>query len=203
MSRIGKLPIEVPNGTTVSVEGQTIKAKGSKGELSLVLSELITPKLENNELTVSPREDLVQAANDRIEAEKARGRRLPTFAEALDSKARTQWGTARARAANMVEGVSNGYSKTLELVGVGYRAQMQGTDLKLALGFSHDVIFKAPDGIKLEAPKPTEIIVSGADKQSVGQVAAELREFRPPEPYKGKGVRYADEHIVRKEGKKK
>ena len=134
MSRIGKLPIEVPNGTTVSVEGQTIKAKGSKGELSLVLSELITPKLENNELTVSPREDLVQAANDRIEAEKARGRRLPTFAEALDSKARTQWGTARARAANMVEGVSNGYSKTLELVGVGYRAQMQGTDLKLALG---------------------------------------------------------------------
>ena len=159
MSRIGKLPIEVPNGTTVSVEGQTIKAKGSKGELSLVLSELITPKLENNELTVSPREDLVQAANDRIEAEKARGRRLPTFAEALDSKARTQWGTARARAANMVEGVSNGYSKTLELVGVGYRAQMQGADLKLALGFSHDVIFKAPDGIKLEAPKPTEIIV--------------------------------------------
>ena len=145
----------------------------------------------------------MKAANDRIEAEKARGRRLPTFAEALDSKARTQWGTARARAANMVEGVSNGYSKTLELVGVGYRAQMQGNDLKLALGFSHDVIFKAPDGIKLEAPKPTEIIISGADKQSVGQVAAELREFRPPEPYKGKGIRYQGEYVRRKEGKKK
>ena len=203
MSRIGKLPIEVPNGTTVSVEGQTIKAKGSKGELSLVLSELITPKLENNELTVTPREDLVKAANDRIEAEKARGRRLPTFAEALDSKARTQWGTARARAANMVEGVSNGYSKTLELVGVGYRAQMQGNDLKLALGFSHDVIFKAPDGTKIETPKPTEIIVSGADKQAVGQAAAEIRQFRKPEPFKGKGVRYAGEYVRRKEGKKK
>lgn len=203
MSRIGKLPIAVPNGTTVSVEGQTIKAKGAKGELSVVLSELITPKLEDNELSVWPREDLVKAANERIEAEKARGRRLPTFAEALDSKARTQWGTARARVANIVEGVSNGYSKTLELVGVGYRAQMQGNDLKLALGFSHDVIFKAPDGIKLEAPKPTEVIVSGADKQAVGQVAAELREFRPPEPYKGKGIRYQGEYVRRKEGKKK
>lgn len=203
MSRIGKLPIEVPNGTTVTVDGQPITAKGSKGEMSLVLSELITPKFENNELSVMPREDLVKAANERIEAEKARGRRLPTFAEALDARARTQWGTARARAANIVEGVSNGYSKTLELVGVGYRAQMQGNDLKLALGFSHDVIFKAPDGIKLEAPKPTEVIVSGADKQAVGQTAAKIREFRPPEPYKGKGIRYQGEYVRRKEGKKK
>ncbi len=203
MSRIGKLPIAVPNGTTVTVEGQTIKAKGSKGEMSLVLSELITPKLEDNELTVMPREDLVKAARARIKLEEERGRRLPTFAEALDPKARTQWGTSRARASNMIEGVTNGYSKTLELVGVGYRAQMQGNDLKLALGLSHDVIYKAPDGIKLEAPKPTEVIVSGADKQTVGQVAAEIREFRPPEPYKGKGIRYQGEYVRRKEGKKK
>lgn len=203
MSRIGKLPIPVPSGTTVTVDGQTVKAKGSKGELSLVLSELVTPSLEDNELTIRPREDLEKAANERIEAEKARGRRLPTFAEALDARARTQWGTARSRAANMVEGVTNGFSKTLELVGVGYRAQMQGSDLKLSLGFSHDVIYKAPEGIKLEAPKPTEVIVSGADKQAVGQVAAEIREFRPPEPYKGKGIRYQGEYVRRKEGKKK
>ena len=203
MSRIGKLPIEIPAGTTVTVEGQTIKAKGPKGELSLTIAEVITPKLEGNELTVTPRDDMMKAANDRIEAEKARGKRPPTLAQALDPVARTQWGTARSRAANMIEGVSKGYEKTLELVGVGYRAQMQGNDLKLALGLSHDVIYKAPDGIKLEAPKPTEVIVSGADKQTVGQVAAEIREFRPPEPYKGKGIRYQGEYVRRKEGKKK
>ena len=203
MSRIGKLPIPVPSGTTVSVDGQTVKAKGSKGELSLTLSDLITPKLENNELLIAPRDDLMTAANNKIEAEKARGRRLPTFAEALDSRARTQWGTSRARVANLVEGVTNGYTKTLELVGVGYRAQMQGKDLKLALGLSHDVIYKAPDGITLAAPKPTEIIITGADKQTVGQVAAEIREYRPPEPYKGKGIRYQGEYVRRKEGKKK
>lgn len=203
MSRIGKLAISVPAGASVTVTGQTIKAKGPKGELELVLPEVITPKLENNELTVAPRADLLQAANDTIEAAKARGKRPPTLAQSLSPDARTQWGTARARASNMVEGVTKGYSKTLELVGVGYRAQMQGVDLKLALGYSHDVVYKAPQGIKIEAPKPTEIVISGADKQTVGQVAAEIKKFRPPEPYKGKGIRLQGEYVRRKEGKKK
>ena len=203
MSRIGKLAIPVPKGTTVSVEGQTIKAKGAKGEMSMTLSELITPTLEGDALSVLPRKDLVDAANAKIAQEKERGRRLPTFAEALNADARTQWGTARARVAKMVNGVSEGFTKTLELVGVGYRAQMQGADLKLALGFSHDVIYKAPEGITLSSSKPTEVIVHGADKQSVGQVAAEIRKYRPPEPYKGKGIRYSDEYVRRKEGKKK
>lgn len=203
MSRIGKLAISVPAGATVTVTGQMIKAKGPKGELELVLPEVITPKLENNELTVAPREDLLKAANDTIEAATAKGKRPPTLAQSLTQEARTQWGTARARAFNIVEGVTNGYSKTLELVGVGYRAQMQGNDLKLALGYSHDVIYKAPPGIKLEAPKPTEIIISGADKQTVGQVAAEIKKYRPPEPYKGKGIRLQGEYVRRKEGKKK
>lgn len=203
MSRIGKLAIPVPAGATVTVAGQTIKAKGPKGELELVLPEVITPKLDNNELSVNPRADLLKAANDEIEAAKAKGKRAPTLAESLDANARTQWGTARARAFNLVEGVTKGYSKTLELVGVGYRAQMQGNDLKLALGYSHDVIYKAPKGIKLESPKPTEIIISGADKQVVGQVAAEIKKFRPPEPYKGKGIRLQGEYVRRKEGKKK
>lgn len=203
MSRIGKLAIPVPAGTTVTVSGQTIKVKGPKGELELAVPEVITPKLDGSELSVMPRADLTKAANDAIEAAKSKGKRPPTFAQSLSPDARTQWGTVRARAANMVEGVTKGYSKTLELVGVGYRAQMQGTDLKLALGYSHDVIYKAPKGIKLEAPKPTEIIVSGADKQAVGQVAAEIKKFRPPEPYKGKGIRLQGEYVRRKEGKKK
>lgn len=203
MSRIGKLAIPVPAGTTVTVSGQTIKVKGPKGELELAVPEVITPKLDGSELSVMPRADLTKAANDAIEAAKAKGKRPPTFAQSLSPDARTQWGTVRARAANMVEGVTKGYSKTLELVGVGYRAQMQGTDLKLALGYSHDVIYKAPKGIKLEAPKPTEIVVSGADKQAVGQVAAEIKKFRPPEPYKGKGIRLQGEYVRRKEGKKK
>ncbi len=202
MSRIGKLPIQIPAGANVSVDGQTISAKGPKGDLSLTLSELITPTLADGELTVKPRKDLVEAAEAKIEAEKARGRRLPTFAEALDSRARTQWGTARARVANMVDGVANGFSKTLELHGVGYRAQMQGKDVKLLLGFSHEVIHKAPEGITIASSKPTEIIISGADKQTVGQVAAEIRKYRPPEPYKGKGIRYEGEYVRRKEGKK-
>ena len=171
--------------------------------MSFTVAEVITPKFENNELSVMPRADLVKAAEDKIAAEKARGRRLPTFAEALDSTARTQWGTARARASNMVQGVSEGFTKSLELVGVGYRAQMQGSDLKLALGFSHDVIYKAPKGISLASSKPTEVVITGADKQAVGQVAAEIRKYRPPEPYKGKGIRYVGEYVRRKEGKKK
>ena len=203
MSRIGKLPISVPDGTTVTVNGQAIEAKGSKGALSMVLSDLVTPSMDEGALVIKPREDLVNAAERRIAENDAKGRKKMTFAEALDGAARTQWGTARARAANLVEGVSNGFTRNLELVGVGYRAQMQGQDLKLSLGLSHDVIYKAPDGIKLSAPKPTEIIVEGIDKQAVGQVAAEIRKFRPPEPYKGKGIRYTDEYVRRKEGKKK
>lgn len=203
MSRIGKLPISVPDGTNVSVSGQMVTARGKNGEMSLTLSELVTPSLNDNELVVTPRDDLVQAAEKKIADEKKRGRKLPTLAEALDKTSRTQWGTARARLANLVEGVSTGFSKTLELHGVGYRAQMQGNNLKLALGFSHDVIYPAPEGIKIECKSATEVLISGADKQSVGQVAAEIRSFRPPEPYKGKGVRYRDEYVRRKEGKKK
>ncbi|MEZ5945281.1 MAG: 50S ribosomal protein L6 [Hyphomonas sp.] len=203
MSRIGKLPITVPNGTTLSVDGQTIKAKGPKGELSMTVAEVITPKLEGGELTLTPRADIMAAAEAAIETAKARGKRPPTLAQALDPVARTQWGTARARIANMVEGVSKGYERTLELVGVGYRAQMQGKDVKLALGFSHDVVYAAPEGITLASSKPTEIVVSGADKQVVGQVAAEIRKYRSPEPYKGKGIRYQGEYVRRKEGKKK
>lgn len=203
MSRIGKLPIPIPSGTEVKINGQTVEAKGKLGLLSMTLSDLITPAMEDGELTVTPREDLVKRANDRIELFKKRGKKLPTFAEALDPAARTQWGTARARLANMIHGVSEGFEKSLEIQGVGYRAQMQGKDLKLALGFSHDVVYAAPDGVELAAPKPTEIIIKGIDKQQVGQVAAEIRSYRPPEPYKGKGVRYAGEYVRRKEGKKK
>ncbi|NBC21735.1 MAG: 50S ribosomal protein L6 [Alphaproteobacteria bacterium] len=203
MSRIGKLPIEIPKGTTVEVDGQNVSAKGPKGELSLTLSELVTPSLEDGVVSVMPREDLVARANSYREALKARGKREPTFAEALEPNARTQWGTARARIANMVHGVTEGFQKSLEIQGVGYRAQMQGSDLKLSVGFSHDVVFAAPEGIEIKAPKPTEVVVSGIDKQVVGQVAAEIRAYRPPEPYKGKGVRYAGEYVRRKEGKKK
>ena len=203
MSRIGKLPIPIPSGTEVKITGQTVEAKGKLGLLSMTLSDLVTPAVENGELTVNPREDLVKRANDRIELFKKRGKKLPTFAEALDPAARTQWGTSRARLANMIQGVSEGFEKSLEIQGVGYRAQMQGKDLKLALGFSHDVVYSAPDGVELAAPKPTEITVKGIDKQQVGQVAAEIRSYRPPEPYKGKGVRYAGEYVRRKEGKKK
>lgn len=203
MSRIGKLPVPVPAGTEVKVDGQTIVAKGKKGSLSLTLSDLVTPQLDGGEVKISPRDDLVKRAQDRIDVYKARGKKLPTFAEALDPAARTQWGTSRARVANMIQGVTEGFEKSLEIQGVGYRAQMQGRDLKLSLGFSHDVIYSAPEGIELKSAKPTEIIVSGIDKQQVGQVAAEIRAYRPPEPYKGKGVRYTDEYVRRKEGKKK
>ena len=203
MSRIGKLPIPVPNGTTVTVEGNKVEAKGPKGQLAFTVSELVTAELKDGELSIMPREDYVSEANERIKANDAKGKKKMTFAEALDPKVRTQWGTARANAANVITGATTGFTKSLELVGVGYRAQMQGTDLKLSLGYSHDVIFKAPDGIKIETPKPTEIIVSGADKQAVGQAAAEIRQFRKPEPFKGKGVRYTGEYVRRKEGKKK
>ena len=203
MSRIGKLPISVPSGTTVTVEGQLLRAKGPKGELSMELPEAISAELEGAELRINPRDDIVKAANEKIRINDEKGRKKMTFAQALDPSARTLWGTSRSNAANLVQGAAEGFTKTLELVGVGYRAQMQGKDLKLALGFSHDVIYSAPDGIQIKCAKPTEIEITGADKQTVGQVAAEIRNYRRPEPYKGKGVRYQGEYVRRKEGKKK
>lgn len=203
MSRIGKLPISVPSGTTVTVEGQLLKAKGPKGELSMQLPDVISAELEGAELRITPRDDIVNAANEKIRLNDEKGRKKMTFAQALDPSARTLWGTSRSNAANLVQGAAEGFKKTLELVGVGYRAQMQGKDLKLALGFSHDVIYKAPEGIDIKCAKPTEIEIMGADKQTVGQVAAEIRNYRRPEPYKGKGVRYQGEYVRRKEGKKK
>ncbi|MBO6689057.1 MAG: 50S ribosomal protein L6 [Henriciella sp.] len=203
MSRIGKLPISVPSSTTVTIEGQLLKAKGPKGELTIELPDVMSAELEGAELRINPRDDVVKAANEKIRINDEKGRKKMTFAQALDPSARTLWGTSRSNAANLVQGAAEGFKKTLELVGVGYRAQMQGKDLKLALGFSHDVIYKAPDGIEIKCAKPTEIEISGADKQSVGQVAAEIRNYRRPEPYKGKGVRYQGEYVRRKEGKKK
>ena len=177
MSRIGKKPIAVPSGVTVDVNGQQVKAKGPKGELEFVVNELVSIAFENNEISVAPINDT--------------------------KPARAMWGMSRTRIANMLDGVSKEFSKSLELVGVGYRAQMKGSSLSLSLGYSHDIDYPAPEGVKLATPKPTEIVVSGIDKQRVGQAAAEIRAFRPPEPYKGKGVKYADEFIFRKEGKKK
>jgi len=177
MSRIGKKPIPVPSGVTVTIDGQLVKAKGPKGELEFVVNELCTVALEDNAVSVTP-----------VDKSKP---------------ARSQWGMSRTRIANMVDGVANEFTKELELVGVGYRATMKGNSVSLALGFSHDVNYPTPDGIKIVVPKQTQIVISGIDKQKVGQTAAELRAFRPPEPYKGKGVKYKDEYIFRKEGKKK
>ncbi|PQA85419.1 50S ribosomal protein L6 [Hyphococcus luteus] len=177
MSRIGKRSIPVPSGVTVNVDGQTVSAKGPKGELKFVVNDLCTVALEDDAVTVKP-------VND-------------------SKPARSLWGMSRTQIANMFEGVANEFTKTLELVGVGYRAQMKGTSLNLALGYSHEIDYPAPDGVKIATPKPTEVVLSGIDKQKVGQAAAEIRGMRPPEPYKGKGVKYADEYIFRKEGKKK
>lgn len=177
MSRIGKKAIAVPSGVTVTVDGQAVKAKGPKGELEFVVSDLCRVALDDNEVSVQPVDN--------------------------SQSARAMWGMSRTQIANMVDGVANEFTKTLELVGVGYRAQMKGSSLSLALGYSHDIDFPVPEGLKIATPKPTEIVISGIDKQKVGQAAAEVRAFRPPEPYKGKGVKYADEYIFRKEGKKK
>ncbi|MEZ5896108.1 MAG: 50S ribosomal protein L6 [Parvularculaceae bacterium] len=177
MSRIGKKPVDVPKGVTVTVDGQSVTAKGPKGELNFVVNERCVVAMEDASVSVTP-----------VDASK---------------EARSQWGMNRTMIANMVEGVSNAFTKKLELVGVGYRAQMKGASLSLALGFSHDVDFAPPAGVKIETPKPTEILVSGIDKQLVGETAAKIRAFRPPEPYQGKGVRYEGEFIFRKEGKKK
>ena len=177
MSRTGKKPVAPVSGVTLTINGRTVTAKGPKGELSLQLMDIVNVENGNDGLVVSP-------ANDTREA-------------------RAAWGTTRALIQNMVTGVSAGFEKKLAIQGVGYRAAMQGKDVKLSLGFSHEVIYEAPKGITLAVPAPTEIIISGIDKQQVGQVAANIRAWRAPEPYKGKGVRYADEFVFRKEGKKK
>ena len=177
MSRIGKKPVPVPQGVTADVNGQTVTAKGPKGELKFVVNDEVLVKSENGEIAVQPRDD--------------------------SKDARSKWGMSRTQIVNILTGVKDGFERRLEITGVGYRATMQGKNLQLALGFSHDVVYETPAGITIATPKPTEIVVSGIDKQVVGQVAAEIREYRGPEPYKGKGVRYAGERIVRKEGKKK
>ena len=177
MSRIGKKPVSVPQGVTASVDGQTVTAKGPKGELKFVVNDEVLVKLENGEIKVDPRDE--------------------------SKAARSKWGMSRTQIVNILQGVKDGFEKKLEITGVGYRAAMQGKNLQLALGFSHDVVYQTPEGITIAVGKPTEITVTGIDKQKVGQVAAEIREYRGPEPYKGKGVRYAGEKIVRKEGKKK
>ena len=177
MSRIGKEPVELPSGVEFKQEGNVVTLKGGKGSLSMELNSEVELTQEDNALKVSPRSG---------------GR----FATAMS-------GTMRALLANMATGVSEGFEKKLELVGVGYRAQAQGNKLNLTLGFSHPVAYDVPEGISVETPSQTEILIRGADKQRVGQVAAEIRSYRPPEPYKGKGVRYAGERVVMKEAKKK
>lgn len=177
MSRIGKKPVPVPQGVTATVDGQTVTAKGPKGELKFVVNDEVLVKLEDGAVSVEPRDE--------------------------SKDARSKWGMSRTQIVNIMTGVKDGFERKLEINGVGYRAALQGKNLQLALGFSHDVVYQTPEGITITVPKPTEIIVSGIDKQVVGQVAAEIRKYRGPEPYKGKGVKYAEERIVRKEGKKK
>jgi large subunit ribosomal protein L6 len=177
MSRIGKKAIAVPSGVQVTLSGQTVTVKGPKGQLAWTIADEIEVKQEGAELTLAPREDT--------------------------QRARGMWGLSRTLVSNMVEGVTKGYEQSLELVGVGYRAAMKGQALSLQLGFSHDVDLPAPQGITFAVPKQTEIKISGIDKQLVGETAARIRKIRPPEPYKGKGVRYAGENVRRKEGKKK
>jgi len=177
MSRIGKQPISIPAGVTVGLEGQTVSVKGPKGQLSWTVSEEIVVKHGDGALSFAPRDE--------------------------STRARAMWGLSRTLVNNMVVGVTTGYERSLELVGVGYRAAMKGQSLAMQLGFSHDVNIVPPAGISFAVPRPVEIRVSGIDKQLVGETAARIRKIRPPEPYKGKGVRYAGEKVRRKEGKKK
>ena len=177
MSRIGKKPVELPSGVSASVSGQTIEVKGPKGTLEFSATDDVTIKMAESSIAVEPR--------------------------GQSKRARQQWGMSRTMVANMVKGVSEGFKKELEINGVGYRAQLQGSTLKLNLGLSHDVDFPIPSDVTVSAPNPTQIIVEGIDPQRVGQVAANIREWRKPEPYKGKGIKYIDEYIFRKEGKKK
>ena len=177
MSRIGKKAVAVPSGVTANVEGQTVKIKGPKGATQVVLHDDVVVKLDKGAIKIDPRVET--------------------------KRARSQWGTSRTLVNNLIAGVTKGFEEKLEIVGVGFRAAVQGKTLNLQLGFSHDVNFAIPQGITIATPKPTEITITGTDKQQVGQVAAEIRGFRPPEPYKGKGVKYVGEYIFRKEGKKK
>ena len=177
MSRIGKKPVAIPSGVEAKVSGQTVEVKGPKGTRSFTCGDDVTVAMEDGAVTVTPR--------------------------GKSKRARQQWGMSRTMVANLVTGVTDGFKKELEINGVGYRAQMQGNTLKLSLGYSHDVNFDVPEGVTVTAPKPTEIIIEGNDQQLVGQVAANIREWRRPEPYKGKGIKYKDEYIFRKEGKKK
>jgi large subunit ribosomal protein L6 len=177
MSRIGKRPISVPDKVTATIDGQNVSIKGPKGELSTTLVDDVLIKLEDGQMEVHPRNE--------------------------SKRARSMWGMSRTIVNNLVTGVTEGFTRKLEINGVGYRAQMSGNKIQLQLGLSHDVIREVPDGLEVKCPKPTEIEISGIEKQSVGQFAAELRGLRPPEPYKGKGVKYAEERIIRKEGKKK
>lgn len=177
MSRIGKKPVPVPKNVTATVEGQRVTVKGPKGQLSLTLVDDVEVKLEDGSISVMPRNDT--------------------------KRARSMWGMSRSLVENLVMGTTNGFTKTLEITGVGYRAAMDGKSLKLQLGYSHDIMYAIPDGISITVPKPTEITISGIEKDKVGQVAAEIRGYRGPEPYKGKGVKYQGEFIFRKEGKKK
>lgn len=177
MSRVGILPVNVPAGVDVHIDTGSVKAKGKLGELSMTVVDEVTVSQVDGQLVVKPRDDT--------------------------KRSRMMWGTTRALLDNLVIGVSEGFRKKLDITGVGYRAALQGKDLVLQLGFSHEVRYPVPAGIKIETPTQTEILISGSDRQRVGQVAAEIRSYRPPEPYKGKGVRYSDEFIIRKEGKKK
>jgi large subunit ribosomal protein L6 len=177
MSRVGKKPVPVPSGVTANVQGQTVSVKGPKGALSFVVDDSVAVTMDKGAIKVDPRNET--------------------------KRARAMWGTSRALINNMVTGVTKGFEKKLEITGVGYRAAVQGKNLQLSLGYSHDVVYPIPEGITVATPKPTEIVVSGIDLKKVGQVAAEIREYRRPEPYKGKGVKYAEEFIFRKEGKKK
>jgi large subunit ribosomal protein L6 len=177
MSRIGNKAVAIPSGVTANAEGQTVKIKGPKGAMQVVLHDDVTVTMDKATVKLEPRSE--------------------------SKHARSMWGTSRTLVANLVAGVTKGFEERLEITGVGFRAAVQGKSLNLQLGFSHDVNFPIPEGITIAAPKPTEIVVTGMDKQKVGQVAAEIRGFRPPEPYKGKGVKYAGEYIFRKEGKKK
>ena len=177
MSRIGKKPIDLPSGVEASVSGQTVSVKGPKGQRTFTATDDVTIIVDGNVVSIEPR--------------------------GKSKRARQQWGMSRTRVANLVTGVTEGFRKELEINGVGYRAAMEGKNLKLNLGLSHDVVYQVPDGVTVAAPKPTEIIIEGNDEQQVGQVAAEIRAWRKPEPYKGKGIKYKDEYIFRKEGKKK
>jgi large subunit ribosomal protein L6 len=177
MSRVGKKPVAIPSGVTANVEGQTVKVKGPKGALALMLHGDVTAKVEAGSVRVDPVNDT--------------------------KRARAMWGTYRALVARAIEGVTKGYERKLEITGVGYRAALQGKILQLQLGYAHDIAYPIPEGVTIVVPKPTEIVVAGIDAQKVGQCAAEIRAFRKPEPYKGKGVKYSDEYVFRKEGKKK